>query len=120
MTHYGILRGESLIKCELSDLYDIVLEEEGAHKCHVMVMKIAFGKTNSIKTLYGRVMRHKKVTLCPIGALGFYLLSRFHFTQETLNFSCNASWFDVKLLVEQGSKNVNKGISDQSYAKSIR
>ena len=29
MTHMGILRGESLIKCDLSDLCDIIIENQG-------------------------------------------------------------------------------------------
>lgn len=120
MSHQGILRGESLILCELSDLCDIILDEEGPQPCQILVMQVATGKTNSTKTIYGRVMRHKNVELCPIGALGLYLLARFHIAQEYLDFSNNESWFGVKLLVEQGSMNTKKGITDQSYAKSIK
>jgi hypothetical protein len=120
MTHQGILRGESLVQCELSDLCDIVLVEEGPTPCQILVMQVATGKTNSTKTIYGRVMRHKIPELCPIGALGLYLMSRFHVAGEKLDFTSNEKWFSVKLLVEHGSGNTEKGISSQSYAKTIK
>ncbi|KAI8834181.1 hypothetical protein BJ741DRAFT_565676, partial [Chytriomyces cf. hyalinus JEL632] len=65
MSNRGILRGKSLFKCELSDLCDLVKEDKGVHDCHILVMRIAVGKTNGLKTLYGHVMRHKNVNLCP-------------------------------------------------------
>jgi hypothetical protein len=40
-------------------------------------MQIAIGKVNKNKTLYGRVMRHRDVERCAIGALAFYLFSRY-------------------------------------------
>ena len=120
LSHQGILRGESITQCELSDLCDVVLEDEGPHPCQILVLQIASGKINSEKNLYGRAMRHKKPELCPIGALGLYLLSRFHIAGESLDFSSNEKWFSVKLLVENGSVNPEKGISDQSYFKSIK
>jgi hypothetical protein len=69
MSNFGILRGESLFKAELSDLTPIELVNEGTiHKCTVLVTRIAIGKTNELKTLYGRIMRHKNMHLCGIGA----------------------------------------------------
>ena len=100
MTNGGILRGESLLNCELSDLCDLVKTDEGTHQCHILVMQIAVGKTNGLKTLYGRVMRHKDVNLCAIGALSLYLFSIFHFSSELLDFFSNEKWFNVKLLIE--------------------
>jgi hypothetical protein len=120
MTSNGILRGESLIKSDLSDLCDIVVEGNSLDKAHIFVMRITSGKTNGLKTLYGRSMRHKDVTLCSIGALALYLLARFEFGGETIDFSSNETWFDVKLLVEKSMANHKKAITDQYYAKSIR
>jgi hypothetical protein len=120
MTFCGILRGESLFKCELSDLCDIVIEEGVLAKHHILVMRIATGQTNGLKTLYGRVLRHRQVELCPIGALGFYLMSRFHLADEKVDFSSNQSWFNVKLLVECGSKTPEVSVSDQTYAKNMK
>ncbi len=82
-----------------------------------LVMQIAVGKTNGNKTLYGRVIRHKDPEHCAFGGLGLYLLSRFHLAQETLDFSSNRTWFDVKLLVESGSKDNTKSISDDTYRR---
>ena len=48
MSTNGILQGESLFKCELSDLCDFVHDNVLIH-----VMQIATGKTNGLKILYG-------------------------------------------------------------------
>jgi hypothetical protein len=38
---------------------------------------------------------------------------------QFINFEENKYWFDIKLLVECGSKNVNKAVTDQTYARTI-
>lgn len=92
----------------------------------VLIMQIAIGKTNKNKTLYGRVMRHREIMLCPIFAFGLYLVSRFEFAKEALDFSSNKSWywyklmrFDVKLLVEKGSKTNTKSIDKGVYGRAM-
>jgi hypothetical protein len=120
MTNGGILRGESLFNCELSDLCDLMKPDDGPHLCHILVMRIAIGKTNGLKTLYGRVMRHKDVTLCAVGALAFYLLARFHISGEVLDFSSNDSWFGVKLLIESSTADNTVSVNNQTYAKAMR
>lgn len=93
--------------------------ELGGSPHHALVMRIAVGKTNGNRTLYGRVFRHKQVEQCPFGALGLYLLSRFHCADEEIDFSSNQSWFDVKLLIEAGSKSPTVPIKDSSYRSTI-
>ena len=83
-------------------------------------MRIAIGKTNGLKTLYGRVMRHKDFNLCVIGALGFYLFARFQISCESLDFSSNEKWFEVKLLIESSSPDNTKSVNNQTYAKAMR
>ena len=39
MTNNGILRGESVFKCELSDLFSLITE----NNCFVLIMQIATG-----------------------------------------------------------------------------
>ena len=78
MTTNGILRGESLFKCELSDLCSLLHKDKNSlEDILIHVMRIATGKTNGLKTLYGRCIRHRNVNECAIGALGFYLMARF-------------------------------------------
>lgn len=119
-TIYGILRGESIIKCDLSDLCDILLEDQGIHECRILIMRIVTGKTNGLKTLYGRVMRNTNEDLCPIGALALYLFARFKYGGEKIDWTSNKGWFDVKLLVDNNISNNKKSITDQTYAKSIK
>jgi hypothetical protein len=120
LSTFGILRGESLFKADLSDLCDFIKANDGLHICHVLVLRIAMGKTNGLKTLYGRVMRHSNVFHCPIGGLAFYLFARFHILGETIDFSTNNSWFNVKLLIESGTRDNTKAVSDQTYAKVMK
>jgi hypothetical protein len=54
MTFCGILRGESTIKAELSDMCSFVLDAESENPCLILVMRIAVGKTNGLKVLYGK------------------------------------------------------------------
>jgi hypothetical protein len=48
------------------------------------------------------------------------LLSRFHIADETIDFSKNSTWFDIKLLVESGSKNTADGIRDTTFRKTMK
>jgi hypothetical protein len=66
--------------------------------------------------VWGRVMRHKHMNMCLIGALGFYLMARFDMTGEKFDFSDNSSWFNRKLLVSPiHPKNFDKEMSYQHY-----
>ncbi|KAG7336496.1 centromere DNA-binding like protein [Nitzschia inconspicua] len=125
----GILRGESVYMAELSDLLHATVQRtRDPHPVTVMILQMATGKTNKDLKLYGRVARHKNVNLCSIGALGFYLMYRFHYTGEWDNppdFLDNKSWFDTKLLIASDSRrgsplNHTQRISDKSYAKAIK
>lgn len=123
LSTHAILRGESLFLSDLSDYCDLVVENAGCSECHVLVLQVDTGKTNGLKTLYGRVVRHKHVELCPIGALGLMLLGRFEHTSEvekSYDFLNNQSWFNVKALIDYKKNNLNVAVSDQSYAKAIK
>jgi hypothetical protein len=89
----GIVRGESPIRAELSDMFSIVNVGEGppGHDAVILIMKILEGKMNNGKIVWGHTMRHKNVNLCSIGALGFYLMYRFEVTGETFDFATNKS-----------------------------
>lgn len=108
----GVLRTESLINAELSDLFSIKGRHHGkdpmAWDC--LIMQILDGKTNKGGRFYGRAMRHLNVSMCALGSLAFYLLCRFKLTREFEGENCpdftdNSSWYDIKLLVGVGSTN---------------
>eukprot|EP00536_Pseudo-nitzschia_multiseries_P006942 jgi/Psemu1/16486/gm1.16486_g len=67
MMHCGVMRSESLFKCELSDLCSIIKSDEDAHSCLIFMMQIMTGKTDHQKTLYGHVLRHRDANMCPNG-----------------------------------------------------
>ena len=117
MSTNGILQGESLFKCKLSDLCDLVHDNVMIHG-----MQIATGKTNGLKILYGQCICHKNVNLCAIGALGFYLLARFHQTSEAdgIQFKNNKRWFSIKLLIDSHGSDNTKAVLDQAYYSSMK
>ena len=86
------------------------------------------GKTNDTRTIFGRATRHKDVTLCPIGALSFYLALRFFLTKEFLDidsdfFLKNENWFNIRLLANAYGKRPNHTqfpLKNDTYSKSIR
>lgn len=125
-TLQSVLRGESIFKCELSDLCDFTYEaRREPHPYHILVMQIMTGKTNRDKTLFGRMIRHKNVNLCGIGALALYLMLRFHVTRELeqIDFTNNKQWFDLKLMVDCRApdfESLMTSVSDQVYANVMK
>ena len=120
LTNFGILRGESLFRADLSDLASIIEKPGTSQETVVLILQIAVGKVNKGKTLYGRVMRHRDVTLCPIGALALYLFYRFQVDKEELDLSANKNWFDIKLLLGTNCNDTTKAMLDQQYAKTVK
>lgn len=126
----GILRGETIFSAELSDCFLVSHRNKAKdpHKWDALIMTIFAGKTNKLNKLYGRAMRAKDVRLCSLGALGFYLLSRFALTGEFEDGKCpdftdNKAWYDIKLLVAFGNgaaaNGYTKEMKNTSYYKSM-
>jgi Centromere DNA-binding protein complex CBF3 subunit, domain 2 len=65
---------------------------------------------------------HKSVNLCAIGALGLYLLARFHQTSKAdgIQFKHNKKWFSIILLIDSHGRNNTKSVSDQEYNSSMK
>ena len=120
MSHNAILRGESLFLSNLSDLCMVNHKEDISNEVEILILRIATGKTNNLKTLFGRCMRHVKVEMCPIGGLGFYLLMRYHVCNENFDFTKNENWFNIKLLISTKHSNYEKSINDSYYAKFVK
>ncbi len=101
-THTSLLRGESLIMEELSDLFGVQIHTpRDPHEMEIFMSSVATGKTNRAgKAIFGRSCRHRNVNMCPYGAIGFWFLYRFHVTKEMdppPDFLENAAWFDIKV-----------------------
>jgi hypothetical protein len=123
---HGILRCETIFNGELSDC--LMLRAEGTpHFMWILIQQIAQGKTvKPGQKIFGRVMRHKDVSVCGFGALAMYLALRIHLTQEFANWKVtdwfdNERWFDIKLLVDvHGSSDFNKPMTNVSYGKAVK
>ena len=126
-TASGILRCESLYRAEWSDFLCITAPrtDTDIHPIDIMVNVIAEGKTNKGRRLYGRAIRHRDVRLCCFGALSFYALYRFHYTNEFKDLTVddwfdNSKWFDIKLLCDlfAGERNTKEMVKD-TYGDAI-
>ena len=85
-TLMGILRGESVFKCKLSDFFTFSYRPKlEPHAYEVMAVKVTTGKVNKNRTLYGRIICHCKAEMCAYGAFGLYLLLRVSITDELKN-----------------------------------
>ena len=52
----------------------------------------------------GAAIRHKDVNVCPVGALGFYLLYRFSIEGEAFpTFTPKKEWYKIALLHNQNN-----------------
>ena len=91
-------------------------------------MTLILGKTNNKgQKLYGRAICHKDIQLCSLGALSFYLMWRFQLTGEfnhpDFDWSNNAGWFKLKLLVDlhrTDYESLTTPMKSNSYSKSIK
>ena len=102
MTLSAVMRSDSVYKADLCDLCDFTFTQPGEHSpYHILILRDGAGKSVKDKPQFGKVMRHRLPELCPIGALGLYLLARFDVTTEhdTFDFCNNRSWFNTKLLI---------------------
>ncbi|SAM09828.1 hypothetical protein [Absidia glauca] len=86
LSHYLLLRGESIRKMELSDIQTVNLENEGVRSsidCPALVMIMRQGKTNKNNRLdTAGCIRNARVDICPFMALGVYFFWRFHVENE--------------------------------------
>ena len=108
----AIIRGEALWKARLCDFVSVVFQSKADPSAYeIMAQIIDDGKTNDGSDVQlGRALRHLDPFMCPIGAIGFYLLARFMLTDEDEHFDYtdNSSWFNAALLVgEHVTRNSN-------------
>ena len=132
----AFLRNESVNKAELSDLCFFKYPRRADHdEMPVHLMMIHTGKTITgvSPKQYGRATRHKNVFLCPLGALGLYLMYRFHCGVDPefgasynpaffLSKEYQKDWFSIKLLTDYsaGPFDNRKEMTQRSFQKSMK
>ena len=125
MTLGAVLRSESLYKADLADICDVHIStttNQEPTPYHIVILCVGEGKQNNDKDVFGRIIRHKDPRLCGVGALAFYLMLRFHLTEEPklFDFSDNKTWFNVKLMrkMPTGKKERNRNVEENNQSKS--
>ncbi|KAE8217791.1 hypothetical protein CF319_g8198 [Tilletia indica] len=115
MQHALMGRSEDLRSAILAQTYSIMLPQSRLQSCQAFVVTLRSGKANTEgRNEWGVAARHRDVETCPVGALALYLFERWHLHQlPTPNFDSRASWYNEKLLVNEGNEGVEW--SDQAY-----
>jgi hypothetical protein len=110
MGHYFLVRGDQRRRAELADMFILHLPNESAtQQCMCWIFVFDNGKTNSTgRKQYLGSIRHRDPLVCPIGALAFYLFTRFHYKKEAWpSLHSLKDWDRIKLL---------RGGSDREHA----
>ncbi|KAF5377311.1 hypothetical protein D9615_006350 [Tricholomella constricta] len=126
-------RGDNVRRLLLSDLYsrDVPMVEIGLNaKVMALVLMSDQGKTNTTGRIDEQAaFRHRLPELCPIGALGFYLFSKFHVVNNSIpNFAPDyedprgggiglRSWYQIHLF--PGSKDDMTEMTYENHRKRV-
>ena len=99
--HFLLARGEDRRSAEISDLHTFEFPDQGITPCFPLILTVNGSKTNQ----FGRLetmgaFRNRDPLVCPLGALGFYLLFRWDLTEEPFpDFKDRSSWYNIRLLL---------------------
>lgn len=123
----GALRHEALFHAELSDLMGLIVPKKVEDDLFIFIMQMDQGKTikEGGSRQLGRALRHKDVSVCPVGALGFYLFQRFRMTGEMEDgkrpdFCDNKDWFSTKLFVHCSQEDKRLEMKKKNFTDMIR
>ena len=99
LRHCGLLRGSETRQADLADLIAFQFTNEGPTECWAMVLMLSKTKTNTEnKIQYGATMRNKEILRCPVSAIAFWLMYRWHLTDEAFpDFSTHKDWYSAAL-----------------------
>ncbi|KAL3702058.1 hypothetical protein R1sor_020080 [Riccia sorocarpa] len=119
LSHYALMRGESIRGMELPDLHSVLLDKEGYSQCYALILVMRQGKTNQFGRLeVAACLRNSEVSICPFGALGFYLFWRWHMQGEDFpSFARSSDWYNIKLL--KSGTNLCKEVDYRVHKESI-
>ena len=119
VSHYALLRGETVRNLDLADMHSVLLENEGFSVCNALVFVVRQGKTNQFaRTEFGAFIRSKDFRICPMGACAFYLFWRYQLENESFpEFRKSEDWFNVKFL--KSGKDPTKSIDYRTHKASI-
>jgi len=111
--HYLLARGGDRRAGEMSDLHTFEFPDEGLTPCFPLIMTMRGSKTNQ----FGRLetmgaFRNKDPFICPLNALGSYLLYRWDLTEEAFpDFSERSRWYNIRLLLSSRASGAATGVA---------
>jgi hypothetical protein len=98
--HALMARGETTRRMQLPDLFAMELAHEGPTRCVATMVVMDQGKMNQVGQIeYGGFIRHRDVSVCPVGALALYFFWRFHVRAEAFpDMSDHKRWYDIHVI----------------------
>ena len=79
LTHFCLMRGESVQRLELADMFIWDLENEGPTECKAMKVIMEQGKTNQFaQKELGACIWNMQCAICPLGAVAFHFFTCWH------------------------------------------
>ncbi len=120
LSHFCLMRGESVRRIEWADLFLLALQNEGFSECKCLVVITDQGKTNQFgRKELGAAIRNKDPEICPLSSLAFYLFFLWHIQNRLPpDFSTSQSWFQNKLF--PGKKGPTTEITYQTHLDSVK
>jgi hypothetical protein len=120
LSHFCLMRGESVRRIEWADLFHLLLQNEGFSECMCLVVITDQGKTNQFgRKELGAAIRNKDPEICPVGCLAFYLFFYWHVLSKLPpDFSTSQAWFENKLF--PGKKGPTTEITYQTHLDSVK
>ncbi|KAI3630051.1 hypothetical protein MIR68_011486 [Amoeboaphelidium protococcarum] len=99
LSHFGMLRGQSVRAFEFADLTMVENNGSGGRKVVALSLLISNGKTNYVnRQEYAQMTRASNVNICPVSSLAVYLFYRFNVSQCLFpDLSIPEEWFQHKL-----------------------
>ncbi|KAI3655070.1 hypothetical protein MP228_000450 [Amoeboaphelidium protococcarum] len=99
LSHFGMLRGQSVRAFEFADLTMVEDNGNGGRKVVALILLINNGKTNYVnRQEYAQMTRASNVNICPVSSLAVYLFYRFNVSQCLFpDLSIPEEWFQHKI-----------------------
>jgi len=120
LSHFCMLRGESVREMELADMQMISLQNESKNRnCPALICLLRQGKTNQFHRLeVAATIRAENTFICSLSSLAMYFVWRWHLSGENFpSFADPDKWYDIKLL--KGGNGITTPMSYNTHLERI-
>jgi Centromere DNA-binding protein complex CBF3 subunit, domain 2 len=114
------MKGESVKRLELEDMFILDLENEGPTECKAIIVIMEQWKTNQFaQKELGACIQNMYCAICPIGAVAFHFFTCWHLDVECQpSLATSQEWFNIKFA--PGRRGLTKEITYNSHLKAVK